>query len=107
MSTHVNQKKSIVASSAEAFNLAETPLSQEIGKFRPDVEFKEIGCDKNHVRLYMVTLIIKDVLGRFSTSRVIAGFEREAIWMMLYRDVTSATNRVSENRDSLFFKHGF
>jgi putative transposase len=29
-------------------------LFQEIGKFRPDVEFIEIGCDKDHVHLYMV-----------------------------------------------------
>ena len=29
-------------------------LFQEIGSFRPDVEFIEIGCDKDHVHLYMV-----------------------------------------------------
>jgi hypothetical protein len=53
MSTRVKIKKSIVVSNAEAFNLAGTPLFQEIGKFRPDVEFMEIGCDKNHVHLYI------------------------------------------------------
>ncbi len=29
-------------------------IFQEIGKFRPDVEFVEIGCDKDHVHLHMI-----------------------------------------------------
>ena len=29
-------------------------IFQEIRKFRPDVEFIEVGCDKDHVHLHMV-----------------------------------------------------